>query len=98
MENGHRGKGMVPKNKILLYKDLMLEASGLFLLKKFLWILFFLQEKKYRKKKLSKSNERRITMEYGILLSSYVKHIIPLDLILLCGLGVLVVLYNKVMY
>ena len=69
---GVRGKGMVPRNKIILYKDLMLEASGLFLLKKIFVDFFLFTRKKYRKKKLFKSNERRITMEYGILLSSYV--------------------------
>ena len=47
---GVRGKGMVPKNKIILYKDLMLEASGLFLLKKFLWIFLFLQERSIGRK------------------------------------------------
>ena len=48
---GARGKGMVPKNKTILYKDLMLKASGLFLyLKFFMDSLFFLQERSIGRK------------------------------------------------
>ncbi len=71
------------------------------MLKYFYGFSFLFTRKKYRKKKLSKSNERRTTMKYGILLSSYATAITNLKGVLTtlgAAIGAVMLVYGGIKF